>query len=77
MAALDIDKIRWLDDAGEPVACIEKLKILTETLGELQQAAQDALEDAVLMGCAESQIRAVLQQLIGELDNPYRKAEPS
>ena len=34
--------------------------------------AQDALEDALLMGCDEAQIRAVLAELISELHNPYR-----
>ncbi len=42
--------IRWLTPAGEPVACIAKLKVLTENLVELRQMAQDALEDAILMG---------------------------
>jgi hypothetical protein len=37
--------------------------------------AQDALEDAVLMGCDESQIRAVLRQLVDSLENPYRKTK--
>lgn len=66
-------QIRWLDDKGEPVSCVEKLKVLTETLGELQQAAQDALEDAILMGCAEQQVRDVLRGLVDGLENPYRK----
>jgi hypothetical protein len=73
MSGSDFSGIRWLDDHGEPVSCIEKLKLLTETLGELQEAAQDALEDAVLMGCREDQIRAVLQALVDGLVNPYRK----
>jgi hypothetical protein len=73
MSETDFARIRWLDDRGEPVSCIEKLKVLTETLGELQQAAQDALEDAILMGCAEDQVRAVLRSLVDELANPYRK----
>jgi hypothetical protein len=73
MTETDFSKIRWLDDKGEPVSCVEKLKVLAETLGELQQAAQDALEDAILMGCREDQVRAVLCSLVDELDNPYRK----
>jgi len=73
MSETDFARIRWLDDRGEPVSCVEKLKVLTETLGELQQAAQDALEDAILMGCAEDQVRAVLRSLVDGLANPYRK----
>jgi hypothetical protein len=73
MTGFDPAGVRWLDEAGEPVACVEKLKVLGETLEELRQVAQDAFEDAVLMGCAEAQIRGVLRQLIDGLPNPYRK----
>ena len=37
------------------------------------QLAQDALEDAVLMGCDEAQIRAVFNDLVAKLENPYGK----
>ncbi len=69
----DFKTIGWHDDQGAPVACVEKLKVLDETLTELRQMAQDALEDAVLMGCAETQVRAVLHGLVDRLENPYRK----
>lgn len=69
----DLSRIRWLDDSGGPLSCVEKLKVLTETLDELRQMAQDAFEDAILMGCAESQTREVLRALVASLDNPYRK----
>ena len=73
MSETDFTRIRWLDDKGEPVYCVEKLKVLAEALGELQQAAQDALEDAILMGCREDQVRDVLRGLVDGLENPYRK----
>ena len=63
----------WRTPAGEAVSCREKVKVLTENLGELQQMAQDALEDAVLMGCDEAQFRAVVRALIDGLVNPYQK----
>jgi hypothetical protein len=69
----DLSSIRWLDDQGQPVSCVEKLKVLAETLEELRQMSQDAFEDALLMGCTEPQIREVLQQIARSLDNPYRK----
>ena len=65
--------IRWLTPAGEPVACVAKLKVLTENLVELRQMAQDALEDAILMGCDEAQMRRVLAELMAGLENPYAK----
>lgn len=63
----------WLTPEGEPVSCLDKLKVLNENLEEIQQLAQDALEDAVLMGCDESQFRRVMGELAESLDNPYKK----
>lgn len=65
-------QIIWKRPDGSVVACTEKLKVLRENLDELRQMAQDAFEDALLMECAESQIRAVFQEVITELENPYR-----
>ena len=65
----------WRQPDGQPVSCVDKIKVLNENLEELQQMAQDALEDAILMGADETQIRDVLQRLVGSLDNPYRKTD--
>ena len=48
----------WRSPSGEVVACVEKLKVLRENLEEIQQLCQDALEDAVLMGCDEKPVQA-------------------
>jgi hypothetical protein len=63
----------WRTPAGEPLSCRDKIKVLTENLGEIREMAQEALEDAVLMGGDEAQFRAVLQQLLQSLENPYKK----
>jgi hypothetical protein len=63
----------WRTPEGEPVSCVEKIKVLNENLAELRELAQDALEDAVLMGADERQIRAVLADIVAGLVNPYRK----
>jgi len=63
----------WHTPEGEPVSCVEKIKVLNENLSELRDLAQDALEDGVLMGCDEAQLREVLAGLIAGLVNPYRK----
>ena len=63
----------WRDPDGKPVSCLEKIKVLNDNFAELRALAQDALEDALLMGCDESQFRAVLHGLVDELKNPYRK----
>jgi hypothetical protein len=64
---------RWHTSDGEPVSCLEKIKVLNDNLAELRAMAQDALEDAVLMGCDEAQVRAVLAGIVAGLVNPYRK----
>lgn len=63
----------WLTPEGEPVSCLDKIKVLNENLEEIRQLAQDALEDAVLMGCDETQFRSVMRALAESLENPYRK----
>ena len=63
----------WRTPEGEPVSCVEKIKVLNENLAELRSLAQDALEDAVLMGCDERQVREVLAGIVAALINPYRQ----
>ena len=67
--------IIWRSAKGEVIACVEKNKVLQENLAEIRQACQDALEDAVLMGCDELQFRAVLAELVSGLKNPYPSQE--
>lgn len=71
MSASPLPATVWRSPGGEIVACVEKLKVLRENLEEIQQLAQDALEDAVLMGCDEAQFREVIRQLAETLRNPY------
>ncbi len=65
----------WRSPTGGVVSCVEKLKVLRENLEEIRQLCQDALEDAVLMGCDEQQFRTVLTALIERLENPYPQRE--
>ena len=61
----------WYQPDGLPVSCVEKIKVLNQNIDEIQQLAQDALEDAVLMGCDEAQVRAVLREIVDDIVNPY------
>jgi len=67
----------WRKDDGAPVSCLEKIKVLNENYAELRQIAQDAFEDALLIGCSEEQVRAVLRELIDGLINPYPGKAPT
>lgn len=63
----------WTGPNGEPVSCTEKLKVLEENLAEIAELAQDALEDAILMGVGETQARTTLAKVIENLENPYSR----
>lgn len=63
----------WAGPNGETVSCTEKLKVLEENLAEIAELAQDALEDAILMGVGEAQARSTLAKVIEGLENPYRR----
>jgi len=65
----------WKQPDGKPVSCLEKIKVLNQNLEEIRGLAQDALEDAVLMGCDEAQIRAVFNAMLDSLKNPYLKSK--
>lgn len=61
----------WRGPDGEVIACVEKLKVLRENLEEIQTACQDALDDAVLMGCEKNQFRQALIGLVSRLKSKY------
>jgi hypothetical protein len=65
-------QIIWRSPAGEVIACVEKNKVLQENLVEIRQICQDAMDDAVLMGCDEQQVRAVFAELIDSLETSYQ-----
>lgn len=61
----------WQNSEGQAVSCDEKIKVLNENLLEIATLCQDALEDAVLMGCDEDFVRQVLQNMINLLSKPF------
>jgi hypothetical protein len=65
----------WQSSDGSPLSCVEKIKVLNDNFGELRDIMQDALEDALLMGCDEEQFRNVMRDLVAELHNPYTKSD--
>ncbi len=65
--------IVWQQPDGEPVSCIEKLKVLNENLEEIEGLCREALEDAVLMGCDERQVREVLAKIVRNILPPFKE----
>ncbi|MGN6859496.1 hypothetical protein [Neisseria sp. P0022.S006] len=64
---------KWYDDDDQIVSCTEKVKVMTKNLNELYQMAQDAFEDALLMGCSEKQLHEYLRDLMARPKKPHQK----
>lgn len=63
----------WTGVDGGPIACIEKIRVLDENFRELQQLAQDAFDDALLMGCDERAVRDALRRLVDALSASFAR----
>ena len=57
----------WKKPDGTTVSCTEKVKVLEENWRDIREALQDALDDAILMGCTESQFKAEYKRLVESL----------
>lgn len=66
---MDTPKI-WPQDDGQPVSCVEKVRVLEENWQEVQEILRDAFEDAVLMGVSEQVMRERLAELVMSLVSP-------
>ena len=63
----------WRKPSGAPVSCVEKIKVLNENYAELRNLAQETLDDALLLGCSESQARDVLRGMLDDLTASYEE----
>ncbi len=66
---------RWTKPDGTPVSCTEKVMVLNENYEELRVSIKDALEDALVLGCSEAQIRAVLHRLIEDIRTDIKEEQ--
>ena len=64
---------RWLKADGSTVSCTEKVKVLEENWEEVKALLQDVLDDAVLMGCTEQQVKAEYKRLIDALQCDFKE----
>ena len=63
----------WYRLDGTVVACTEKVKVLEENWHDVRAQLQDALDDAILMGCTVAQVKAEYKRLIDELQSDYKE----
>ena len=65
----------WVKPDGSPVSCTEKVKVLNENYEELRETLKDALEDALLLGCSEAQIRQSFHDLIDQIQSDVMESQ--
>jgi len=63
----------WRKPSGAPVSCVEKIKVLNENFAELRNLAQETLDDALLLGCSETQAREAIRDMLNGLSASYEE----
>lgn len=63
--------VRWCTPEGSPVACKEKIAVLEDNYKEIKALLQDAIDDAVLMGCSEKTFKDTYADLLNGLKSQY------
>tara|TARA_B100000029_G_C17396851_1_gene895536 strand:+ start:631 stop:861 length:231 start_codon:yes stop_codon:yes gene_type:complete len=61
----------WRDEDKNPLTCIEKIKILNENIIEINQMANEAFEDGMLMGTDPNQIKSALKAAVENLNPSF------
>lgn len=70
-------KVRWKDPDGDAVSCTEKIMVLEENFEEIKELLQNAIDDAILMGCSEKSFKTVYRNLIENLKSEYPEKGPA
>jgi hypothetical protein len=60
----------WPMSDGSLVDCREKLRVLRENHGELEQTLRDCFDDAVLMGVDADAVRRLFHGMVDALRDP-------
>lgn len=61
----------WCTASGDRINCNEKIMVMEENLKEIKALLQDAIDDAVLMGCSEESFRKVYSEVVENLHSQY------
>lgn len=59
----------WLDKNKKKIACKEKIKVMNTNLYEFQDLIKDIIDEAILIGVDEDQIKDVLLDIIKNTKN--------
>ena len=58
----------WIDKNNKVISCEESNKVLNENLSEIVILLQNSFDDAVLLGCSESDFKKKINKLIEGLE---------
>ena len=63
-----ISELLWVDKEKKNISCEETNKVLNENFSEINSILQNAYDDAILLGCDESDFKGKIKQLIQNLE---------
>lgn len=64
----------WHAPNNDEISCKEKIKMLNKNIEDLQDLANDILDDAVLMGVDENQFLKVMKEVISSTNSSLKSA---
>ena len=64
--------IYWLGKDKRKISCKEKIKLIESNLDEFQETLNDIIDEAVLIGIDEDQLKSVLLKIIKNTKNNLR-----
>ncbi len=56
----------WYDKNDEIISCDETNKVLNENYVEVKTVVQNCVDDAIILGCTENEIKNKLSELISQ-----------
>lgn len=62
----------WLGKDKKKISCKEKIKLMESNLDEFQEILNDIIDEAVLIGIDEDQLKNVLLDMIKNMKNNLR-----
>jgi hypothetical protein len=61
------EEFLWIDKKKKIISCEETNKVLNENFSEIVLILQNSFDDAVLMGCDESDFKCKVEKLLENL----------
>jgi len=56
----------WYNKKNEIISCVETNKVLNENYAEVQSLVQNCIDDAIILGCKENDIKKKLIKVVND-----------